>query len=360
MKFLYIKGSDADDVRLSKFIRGLAQCGHQVDFWGWKRLPSKAIEEDNGLTRCRYLFRGGGYGRNVMWKYPRWMWRVFCAALTTRGLEDTHVIAVNFDAALPVALAFLIRRRRYVYEVYDEIAISYRFPWIVKRLIRVVDHFLMRHAQFVIHVDRNRLTYDCGNSVVIENAPEDYWHGKARNYDSMKGRVFAVTGNLSACRGLDSICTFACMHPDVKILMVGTFFDDKTRSRALSLPNVEFLGQMSQTNLFALMESCCAVFSLYDPELEINRQAASNKMYDAMMMGIPVITNKEVANASFVRTNGIGLVVDYDYNKTWDDLVNPAFLHEALTMGRKGRKIYLERYQFAMMLKTRFLPLFCA
>lgn len=113
---------------------------------------------------------------------------------------------------------------------------------------------------------------------------------------------------------------------------------------------------MPQEKLFELMLSCCAIFSLYNPAIEINKLAASNKVYDAMMLGIPVITNKEVINSKFILENKIGFVINYECDATWDILINDNFLDMCKTLGKNGRKLYLKDYLFGNLVKNRLLP----
>lgn len=358
MNFLFIKGCSADDVRIAKWMSCLRSMGHAVSFWGWNRMsPDDPCTGQAQLTDCRYLYQGGGYGRHVAWRYPIWMTKLFFFALLSKEMDGKKVVVVNFDAALPVSLACWLRGRKYVYEILDEFAISYHFPCWLQSFVRWIDHAIIRKAQFVIHVDINRVTYLKEKSIVIENAPEDYWGGAERSYSNMRMK-FAVVGNLSMGRGIASICAFARSHPDTRLLVVGTCFDDDTERCLRSLSNVERHECMQQRDLFRIMVECCAIFSLYDPSLQINRLAASNKVYDAMMMGIPVITNAEVLNSSFIRGHDFGFVVNYGYGKTWDVLSSTDFIDKCIQKGKRGRALYLKHYQFHAMIKQRFLPKF--
>ncbi|MBE6381545.1 MAG: glycosyltransferase family 4 protein [Lentisphaerae bacterium] len=353
MEFLFIKGSSPRDVRISKYVSCLSSIGHEISYWGWDRSSQKPIDER--LKECRFVFSGGGFGRKTLFFYPIWIFKLFFCLLCDSKLGEREIIAVNFDAALPTCLACLIRRKKFTYEILDEFALSYNFPGILKCVIRVIDHWIIRRAKLLIHVDHNRITYAKDACVVIENAPEDYWQGKERGYDAI-GRIFAVTGSLSMGRGIGSICKFAEACPDVSLLVVGRFVDEKAKRCVSSLKNVICHEYIKQKDLFGMMEKCCGVFSLYDPSLEINRLAASNKVYDAMMMGIPVITNKEVLNAEYIAKNGIGIVLDYNYNDTWKILANKDFVNQAIAIGRVGRKLYLEKFQFKAMVEQRLLP----
>ena len=112
-----------------------------------------------------------------------------------------------------------------------------------------------------------------------------------------------------------------------------------------------------QNKLFEYLRHCCGIFSLYNPVLEINRLAASNKVYDAMMMGIPVITNPEVINSKKIKEYNVGIIVDYVFNSSWDILKSPNWLNDCKRIGKNGRKIYLEQYEFKKLVEERLLPI---
>ena len=355
MKILFVKGDTVINVRLSKYLRFFRTREIPVCFWGWDR--SNTNQTSNDLDELKYLLKGGGFGgKKLALLYPLWMLKVFWHALFSKSIKDYQVIAVNFDSALPIYLASRIRGFSYIYEIRDEFALSYNFPPLIKKIIRSIDHTLMKKSRFVIHVDANRVTYDKCRYIIIENSPEDYFKGAVRTYNNLKLQ-FAVTGNMTETRGIDQIYKFAKDHNNILILLCGKIHNEDLKRKLLSLQNVEYHDFMPQQVLFSMMGSCCGIFSLFDPCLEINRLAASNKVYDAMMLGIPVITNKEVLNSGFIVKNGFGLIVDYNYGQSWDCLANPLFLENAKLMGLKGREIYLRDYQFDSLVETRLLPL---
>lgn len=354
MKILFVKGDSVDNVRLSKFLRFFHKRGISVSFWGWDRGGNNTSSND--VDELHYLLKGGGFGGNkVASLYPLWMIRVFCHALFSKSIKDYNIIAVNFDAALPIYLASRIRGFSYIYEIRDEFSLSYNFGSLIKSIVRKLDHTLMKKSRFVIHVDANRVTYNDCEYIIIENSPEDYFQGGTRSYDNMRLQ-YAVIGNISQTRGIDQIYKFAVEHENISILLVGKFYNDGLKSLLLKLKNLEYHDFMPQRDLFNIMENCCGIFSLYDPCLEINRLAASNKVYDAMMMGIPVITNKEVQNSEFINKMGCGCIVNYKYDESWNCLAEPSFLDVAKAMGNKGRTIYLNEYQFDTLVENRLLP----
>ncbi len=350
---LYIKGRSEKDVRLQKFIKFFQSRNIEVNFWGWNRMKS----HDNKDRTIKYLFSGGGAGNKILLLYyPLWMAILFLKVLFTKSLSKYTIIAINYECGFPLYLASRIKKINYIYEIYDEFAISHKFPSFLKNWLIKSDKKIMNKADFVIHVDKNRIRYKECKSIVIENTPYDYFEGEKRNYDGLS-LTFAVTGMLSQTRGIEQIYKFASNNPCISFLVVGVFYDTKFKQQLLSLPNVSFHEKVPQNILFSMIKNCCGIFSLYSPCIEINKLAASNKVYDAMMLGIPVITNQEVINSKFIKDSEVGIVVDYNYNESWDVLCSENYLEKAKYIGQKGRKLYLDQFFFDTLVLKRLLPL---
>lgn len=350
---VYVKGSEISDVRLQKFLKFFSENQNDLCFWGWSRDGKKPSM--NGVE-THYLLTGGGYGKKskLFFFYILWVLVVFFKCLRT-NLNDKVIIAIDFDSALPVYWASKFKKINYIYEVYDDFALRYNFPSFIKRYVHKKDTRIMKKSKCVIHVDENRVSYKDCKWIVIENTPADFFDEKLRDYNEIENK-FAVIGYFSRQRGVQSILEFAKKNPQAKFLVVGRFIEQENKEAYMALHNVEYHDFMLQKDLYRMMTNCCAIFSLYDPSVEINRLAASNKVYDAMMFGIPVITNKEVINSGFIKEHHIGFVIDYDYNETWACLTNGDFLVNVQKMGSNGRDLYLNKYQFSELVKQRLLP----
>lgn len=354
-QILYLLSSPSTDVRVRKFMKFFVANDYKVTFWGWDRKNTNHTEKG---VNTRYLLRDGIKTRKqLQLYYYLWMLKVFFKLLFTKDLKSHNIIAIQFESGLPVFLVSLIRRNKYFYEVYDELTLSVNFPGVIKKLITALDHLIMKRAVKVIHVDQNRCLYNKENCIVIENTPYDFFQGKERNYAELE-KTFAVIGYFSPSRGLDQIYKFAAANKQYKFILVGNFVDnDEIAHKFNGLENVTRYDFMLQEQLFGLMTRCCAVFSLYEPSLEINKLAASNKVYDAMMLGIPVITNHEVENSKFIRENKTGFVVNYTCDETWKVLERDDLLEQCVAFGKNGREIYLSRYEFGHLVELHLLPL---
>ena len=354
-KILYVKGSAIDDVRLRKSILFfLRQKDYRVEFIGWDRARDNQLIDNIDI---KYIHKGGTMNKKILvLNYLLWILKLFFKLLFMKGLKDRIVIAVNFDAAFPVYFVSKFKNINYLYEIHDEIALSYNFGKGLKDVVRRIDKRICENANKVIHVDENRCDVNNSHNVIIENSPYDFFSGKDRSYDKVQHK-FAVIGYFSDVRCIDQIYLFAKNNPQLTFMLAGKGMNSELESKFKKLSNAEFYDFMPQEILFSLMLECCAIFSLYEPSIEINKLAASNKVYDAMMLGIPVITNPEVVNSKFILDNNIGLVVNCVYDSSWSILASTNFVDHSISIGKKGRSLYLKYYEFDKLMEKRLLPI---
>ena len=340
-------------VRLVKISEYLKQKNYELTLLGWNRHKGQPYTSDV-YDKIEVVFTGGGEGRKMLpLFYLLFILKLFCKLLFRRN--NTLYFAVNFETAYPAWLASRFRKINYAYDIWDELAISHNFPSIIKKFIRYYDKKVRKGASFYIHVDKSRISeIDTeGKYIIIYNTPVDYYKGSIPEIEYTNS--FAVTGWLNKTRGLDSIYNFAVANPSIKFIVIGEFLQKENEEKYCQLPNVDFHHFMPQSELFGLIKACRGIFSLYDPSIEINRLAASNKLYDAMMMAIPVVVNEGILASKFVNETGIGYVVNYNYDKSWEKLAE-FNLQEIKLIGNKGRDLYLGRYEFNTILDDTLLP----
>lgn len=349
-QLLVVKGDESSNVRLSKYFSFFDRKNINYTFLGWNRTKVKS----NNNTKHIYLLSGGGFGGKILiMYYPLWLLKVFFYFLFKRELSNYKVIAINFDSGLSIALVSLIKSVDFIYEIRDDFALSYRFHPTIKKIIERVDKFIKDRSTNIIHVDQNRIAPFDKNVVVIENSPFDHFPEGLPSVDMT--HEFAVIGNISETRGINQIFKFASLNSNIKFKVFGKFYNLDYKKKFLKLPNIELHQYMPQSQLFSSLIGCSGIFSLYDPSLEINKKAASNKLYDAMMLGIPVITNKEVINSSFVLDNDIGFVLSYNYDNSWNVLKDKDFFSIAKRKGINGRKIYKKHFEFDLLLQKKLI-----
>lgn len=355
MQVVVVKGSHCyNHVRVQKFVDFFRNNAIDVRFICWLRKKSDA----DPLGAEQYLLEGGGYGGyRLAIYYPLWMMLLFFHFLRLRPAKSEVFLVVDFDAAFPVFLASLFNKRiKYVYDIHDDFSLRYRFPVVINSLIAWLDSLVKSKATTVIHVDESRVRAGDANPVIIYNSPRD-WYGE-RFSQLCRGTpgLFVVSGLLSRQRGVVAIAEFAKRNPGFRFIVAGTIVDESAQE-LVALANVEYLGYIDQSNLFAKIKNASGIFSLYDPSVEINRLAASNKLYDAMMLGVPVIVNKGLLVEDFVRENGVGIVVNFDYDDSWSCLGSLS-LDDVTSIGNHGREIYERHFGYAVNIEQKLSAIF--
>ncbi|MDP5133592.1 MAG: glycosyltransferase [Paraglaciecola sp.] len=341
----FIKGSPCfNHVRVLKFIEYFNRKGSQINFWCWKRTRAEPSDPAEN-----YLLTGGGYAsKKLFFFYPVWCLLVFLKAIFKKYAAEDSFFVIDFDSALPIYLASLIRGKiTYVYDIHDDFSMRYRFPVFINDLIRRIDSKIKNRALKVIHVDENRIRAGDDNFEIIYNTPMDIYSDYQLERPPLDSKKFAVTGLLSESRGLDSIYQLARNNSKFQFIVAGTFLNsEKLVQSFLNLSNVEYLGSIDQKVLFSKIADAGYIFSLYDPSVEINRRAASNKLYDAMMLGVPVITNNGLMAAELVKNENLGFVVNFNYDESWNVLVHNDS-ESMLKLSENCRKLYDLKFSYS-------------
>lgn len=342
MDITIIKGSHCyDHVRVTKFVDYFDTKGFSINFICWLRSKNNKDKSQ----KEKYIFYGGGYGSKfLVLFYPIWMLVLFFYLLFYKVKKDHYFFVIDFDSAFPMYLVSLLRNDfRYIYDIHDDFSKRYKIPNFLKKIIFFFDCKVRKKSYKVIHVDENRISAYDENYIVIYNSPKDFF--KNYSYPVLsEEKIFCVSGLLSKQRGMESLIKFASAFPKYSFLVAGNSID-KYSDTFIKLPNVVYLGVLSQEDLFANIKDCHAIFSLYDPSVEINRLAASNKFYDGLMLGIPVITNYGLQISSLIEDNNLGFLVNFNYDQSWNKLAsfsNSDFQY----IGEQCRKLYEKKFDF--------------
>ncbi len=343
-RILIIHNDDTrQHVRGRKFISYFSENGYDYHLYFWKRIKGDLISDKESTV----LLVGGGYGTTKLFGYYlRWVSKVFFHFLFKKLSEESVLFVIDFDSALPIFLVSIFRRRIvYIYDIHDDFALRYNWGRPIKFFISKIDSLVKRTAFKVIHVDENRVRQGDSNYLIIRNTPPDFL-AEARPTKKIDGKTFVASGLLSSGRGMNSIKRFAISNPQLNFIFAGKVPDNEDYSDLFSLPNCKYLGFIDQESLFNQIYGSCGIFSMYDPDLEINRRAASNKLFDALMLGIPVISNYGLMSEKFILENEVGVCVSFEYDETWEILTSEYFLQNVERIGQKGRIVFKSQFSY--------------
>lgn len=325
---------------------------------GWDRearAPKREVREDGTVVyRIRAWGRFGGGLANV------WGLTVFNLGLVGAAvlLRPRVFHAVDMDTAFGALVAKWVLGSRFFYDIADpywltrprdeRLRRTKSIRWLL-RLLQRMEEWVVRHADCVCVPHEARLDLYArrpSQYVIVHNSPEDAgmpaWEGRR------KGGYFVYLGGLYEDRGVRTMIE-AARRATVPVVLGGFGpLEDMCRRAACGCENVTFVGLVTNREALRVQAGSLAVLALYDPALMTNRLAAPTKVYEAMMLGRPVIVAGETLPAKLVEEEKIGVVVAYGDEEELARAMRHLWENREVAeeMGRRARALYESKYRW--------------
>jgi glycosyltransferase involved in cell wall biosynthesis len=320
------------------------------------------------IRRCHLRADYGRGIRNIFalggWVAYQFLW------LLVHQWDVIH--AFDFDTYLPGLLAAKIKRKRIVYDICDFYAdMLVHVPEFLKRLIKRSDLWLIQFADAIIIADDNRRRQIEGchpkRLIVIYNAPPDCYTtlSEKGGRPSEAGRfTLGYVGVLQKERGFDTLLATVSECPWVHLVIGGygsVEYERELRKHTQASAHITFLGKVSPyAKTLEVLSRSDALFALYDPIVPNHQFSSPNKVFEAMMLGKPIIVTRSTSMDRLVEEHGCGLTVDYGNKGQLKEAL--LRLKEARDRGddryqKNGRNAYLTAFH-PDILKTRLLTLY--
>jgi len=364
----------APDPRVEKEALSLATAGYSVQVIGWDRTGQLAAQEDRGDFIVQRLPIRADYARG-MGNLPALLrWQLGLARWLINHHRDYDIIhACDFDTILPALWCRRVWGKVVIYDIFDCYADHLRAtPEWVKSLVRRLDLALIHQADAVILADDSRRKQIAGAAPrrleVIYNTPQDSL-GQILPAERPAGSTLhlAYIGLLQVERGLLQMLDVLRRHPEWTLDLAG-FGGDQERilASAAGLANVTWHGRIPYERALQLSAAADALFATYDPAIPNHRYASPNKLFEAMMLGKPMLVCAHTNMDRIVAAVDCGLVLPYGDLSALEaalaHLASDAALRRRL--GENARRAYEESYSWARMqaglhaLYTSLSPLF--
>jgi glycosyltransferase involved in cell wall biosynthesis len=247
------------------------------------------------------------------------------------------VQALDFESALAASLACRITGAKLIYDVRDPIAHTAGFGGAIGRVVGALDLWSMYSTcAFVVPAPARvacipRRLLRTRPVVVVRNTCHDGWSVVASEERQATGVVtVALLGHLSPSRGASCLLGMSRRLPWVKLIVAGKVRDQRLLQDVELHQSAKWLGLLSREETWRVMYRSTAVALLYDPSVPVNRMAAPNKYFEALMVGTPVLVSAGMPMAQEVEREGLGLVVPYG---------EPEALERALSLLRDGERV---------------------
>jgi glycosyltransferase involved in cell wall biosynthesis len=264
------------------------------------------------------------------------------------------VHACDLDAVLPCYIYKLIFRKKMIFEVFDRYAMTFipsKFGTLYSA-INLIEEYFSGKADVLITVAEKLLkTFPRRpeHCEIILNCAEDHILNLARS-ENGKDNVFILvyTGGIKRGRSLENITAAVKDLSNSEFVTAGPIIDKELFHQILAFPNVKYRGLLDPTEALVLEANADVIIGLYDLNVPENRFAMPNKVFEAMMSGVPIITN---VAPELVRDLDFGIMVNYDNVNQIKSTI--ALLRDnkelRIRLGNNGRKAFLEKYNWANM-----------
>lgn len=351
----------APDPRVEKIGRALIEVGFDACAVGWDRTGKLAQEENReGVPVIRLSIRAEfGKGMGNLPQLLRWQWGLWRWLLRHRAEYDL-IHACDFDTILPALWMKAFHRKRVVYDIFDFYADHLRAtPSFIKSIIRSIDLWAIGKADALILVDESRIGQVKGSkprsTTIIYNSPEDVGGISPAHDVQMKGSMrLAYVGLLQVERGLLEMLAVLKKHPEWQLDLAGFGGDEAViLAAARDMTNVRWHGRVSYPIALQLSAAADVLFATYDPSIENHKYSSPNKIYEAMMLGKPIIVARGTNMDRVVGEANCGCVVPYgDIPSLEDSLLTLADNQGILAeLGANARQAYEKRYAWTIMRK---------
>lgn len=338
------------DYPVERLVRSLSK-KYSVLVLGWNREGVSRKRVEDYMVDLKLFNLRAPIGKPTLVLYYPLFWIWLLIKLIANKPRVVH--AIDLDTVLPCYIYKSILGKRMVFNVFDRYAmvnIPIKFT-ILYSIVNLLEELFAKKANVLITIGEKllgtfrRKPKDCS---IIMNLPEEHVVKKVLNESEKPIFRVVTTGPILRTRGFKNIAAAVENLNDVEFVFAGRVFDKELVDQVLRKPNVKYEGLLQTSDALSLEAHSDAMIVLYDLRVPINNYALPCKLFEAMMFGIPLITNLA---PELVSKLGCGLLVDYDNT----DQIKLAItsLRDSVELRRKlgnnGRKAFLQKYNWARM-----------
>jgi glycosyltransferase involved in cell wall biosynthesis len=371
MKILMIwQSSFPWEVRVEKFADCLLEQGNDVAVLC--RHKDEALSDERISNGTRVLRVGAGLSR--MFSVPLPVNQVWRHAIDRAIDRDRPDLVIVRDLPLAELAARAARARRIPvvmdmaehypaamrsWKKYHQNPIArlfvHRFKtpdWLEKRAVRLMDGIITVCDEQTERLNRS-YGYPKSKMRVVNNSPKLNWFAGARKGVSAKPRIFGHHGHMTPERGLNVLLeAFADVQrefPDIELRLAGSgeSADDvnETVARLGIQDNVKLLGRYSHSDLDRLYGAIDIAVLPYPPNELINH-TLSNKIFDYMACGKPLITSAATPMKRLMAETKAGLSFEPWTAAALAETMKSALTRDLTSYSERGMSAFRERFHW--------------
>lgn len=357
-KLVYIHSDSPNNVRVSKCLQVFAELFEEVHYIGCLRTGIWNASE--GIPGVHYHVDTRTARRGVRGLATSLRFLAYIKERLQEIAPDV-VIATNEDYVLPFAIGYFKRPPILICDLIDSLAIrtvdvlrhfnplwSVLSRWSLDNidgLVEVTDERLARHRKLP------------ENHVVIFNSPPAM---SLRARTDLPDKFIYVCGSiLDDISGVEALITACERVSGASIVFAGRPIGSWMTNYFLKHPLVTDLGETTPRGSMEIAAAATAMFAHYKPFIENHIYAAPNKLFDAMMAGIPLLINSECRVSNFAERTGFGVPTRFGNAEELEHAIEAVYHpDETLIAGCKHAQVLFEEQYSWQHMEERWIEFF--
>lgn len=342
------------DIRIyHKESKTLVDAGYEVTLI----VPSSEMVNSNGIRILSIPPE-----RNRLLRMTRSVWRIYKLA---KG-EEAATYHLHDPELIPIGLLLLASGRHVIYDAHEDLPKDVmEKPWVPEKLrglLSIVVDWLervtcSRFAAVITAGDSisDRLASTGKHPITLNNYPltNEFKVSDSLSEEQSTSNVIVSFGGLFTFRAVHPMVEAFGLLPQrlpVKLLLGGRSESDLLREELKSRPGwrrIDYRGQMTRLQMLPELSRAFAALILFHNGPNTH-SVRSNRFYEALAAGVPVITPDFGDWKSVVEGNRCGLTVSPEDPQQIADAIEWLFSHpeEAAKMGRNGRELFLREFNW--------------
>lgn len=338
--------------RIWKIVSSLKK-KYEISVFGWNREGVSPEDIHKYNVRLSLFGIRAPFGRPILILYYPLFWTWIFFNLLAKRPAVVH--SIDLDTLIPCWVYKLIFRKKLLYDVHDRFGgyVPSKYTALFS-IINSIEEILSKRVDTLVTVsEKVQRTFKSRpkECAIIMNLSEDYEFKKLKSEGGILTLVY--TGLITKDQGLERILSAMRGVTGVELILAGRVNDIALLDQLLRLPNIVYKGLLERSESLKLESSSDVMMVLYDLQYRKNQLSSPNKIFEAMMCGIPLITNME---KSLVKEIDCGIIVDYDnVNEIRNAIITLRDRSDLRRrLGENGRKAFVEKYNWNNMEKKLY------
>ena len=352
------------DPPVEKMADTLLEMGMQVNILAWDRSQKNSscdtAQFPSGTAQVTRFGIPAVYGARwaTLLSLLRFEWDLLVWLVKNRKNYDI-IHAFDLDTGLVAGMICQLFHKKLIYHVLDAYADSHFFSdSFIKRIVYKVEMALINSAEAtLICTEERKAQIQDGTPKrleIIHNTPD---HSNENETDRFVLKVsnaevkIAYVGTQCCGRGIEELIR-AVIQDHRFELHIGGYgpLDNMIHDAAQQCNRIHYYGKLPYAQTLSLEEQCDLMVALYDPEISNHRYCAPNKLYEALMLGKPLLMCENTGWDRLFQEEKIGCLIPYSQegiaqglNKLYEVKENWPAMSEA------GKRLYRQRYSWETM-----------